>query len=90
MVTNDVDVKRLLHLKGRRPVRATEEDLSWQSFNKGDSFIIDLGKVIYNLKCFTEIIQSLDVAFCHLNLIYFFFSLHLLCELIEHLLLVWQ
>uniref|UniRef100_A0AAX7V5N6 Gelsolin-like domain-containing protein n=1 Tax=Astatotilapia calliptera TaxID=8154 RepID=A0AAX7V5N6_ASTCA len=50
VVTNDVDVKRLLHLKGRRPVRATEEDLSWQSFNKGDSFIIDLGKVIYNLK----------------------------------------
>ncbi|XP_026014082.1 scinderin like a [Astatotilapia calliptera] len=47
VVTNDVDVKRLLHLKGRRPVRATEEDLSWQSFNKGDSFIIDLGKNIY-------------------------------------------
>uniref|UniRef100_A0A669BY88 Scinderin like a n=1 Tax=Oreochromis niloticus TaxID=8128 RepID=A0A669BY88_ORENI len=40
-------VKRLLHLKGRRPVRATEEDLSWQSFNKGDCFIIDLGKNIY-------------------------------------------
>uniref|UniRef100_A0A669B2E3 Scinderin like a n=1 Tax=Oreochromis niloticus TaxID=8128 RepID=A0A669B2E3_ORENI len=47
VVTNNVDVKRLLHLKGRRPVRATEEDLSWQSFNKGDCFIIDLGKNIY-------------------------------------------
>ncbi|XP_030583511.1 scinderin like a [Archocentrus centrarchus] len=47
VVTNDVAVKRLLHLKGRRPVRATEVELSWKSFNKGDCFIIDLGKNIY-------------------------------------------
>lgn len=47
VVTNDVAVKRLLHLKGRRPVRATEVELSWNSFNKGDCFIIDLGKVSY-------------------------------------------
>uniref|UniRef100_UPI00358EC395 gelsolin-like n=1 Tax=Myxine glutinosa TaxID=7769 RepID=UPI00358EC395 len=45
--TNEVDVKRLLHLKGRRSVRAYEVPLSWSSFNKGDCFIIDLGENIY-------------------------------------------
>ncbi|XP_023272273.1 gelsolin-like [Seriola lalandi dorsalis] len=48
VVTNDVNVKRLLHVKGRRMIRATEVDLSWTSFNKGDCFIIDLGKDIYH------------------------------------------
>ncbi|XP_069050005.1 gelsolin-like [Lepisosteus oculatus] len=47
VVTNDANVKRLLHIKGRRIIRATEVDLSWGSFNKGDCFIIDLGKDIY-------------------------------------------
>lgn len=45
VVTNDMNVKRLLHIKGRRVVRATEVDMSWSSFNKGDCFIVDLGKV---------------------------------------------
>ncbi|XP_073709554.1 scinderin like b isoform X1 [Misgurnus anguillicaudatus] len=45
--TNDVNVKRLLHVKGRRAIRATEVDLSWANFNKGDCFILDLGKDIY-------------------------------------------
>lgn len=45
VVTNDMNVKRLLHIKGRRAIRATEVDFSWASFNKGDCFIIDLGKV---------------------------------------------
>lgn len=43
--TNDVEVKRLLQVKGRRVVRATEVPMSWESFNQGDSFILDLGKV---------------------------------------------
>ncbi|KAM3604348.1 uncharacterized protein V6R79_009830 [Siganus canaliculatus] len=47
VVTNDMNVKRLLHVKGRRAIRATEVDLAWSSFNKGDCFIIDLGKDIY-------------------------------------------
>uniref|UniRef100_A0A665UHZ2 Gelsolin-like n=1 Tax=Echeneis naucrates TaxID=173247 RepID=A0A665UHZ2_ECHNA len=47
VVTNDMNVKRLLHIKGRRAIRATEVDLSWGSFNKGDCFIIDLGKDVY-------------------------------------------
>nr|AAO63152.1 gelsolin [Anableps anableps] len=37
-----------LHVKGRRTVRATEVLLSWGSFNKGDCFIIGLGKEIYH------------------------------------------
>ncbi|XP_037536723.1 gelsolin [Nematolebias whitei] len=44
--TNDVEVKRLLQVKGRRVVRATEVPVSWESFNQGDSFILDLGEKI--------------------------------------------
>ncbi|XP_075935332.1 scinderin like a [Anarhichas minor] len=46
--TNAADVQRLMHVKGRRTIRAVEVDLSWSSFNKGDCFIIDLGKIIYH------------------------------------------
>uniref|UniRef100_A0AAR2IWU9 Gelsolin-like domain-containing protein n=1 Tax=Pygocentrus nattereri TaxID=42514 RepID=A0AAR2IWU9_PYGNA len=48
VVTNEANVKRLLHVKGRRVIRATEVDFSWASFNKGDCFIIDLGKDIFH------------------------------------------
>ncbi|XP_051923855.1 gelsolin-like isoform X2 [Hippocampus zosterae] len=44
--TNDMDVRRLLQVKGRRVVRATEVRLGWESFNRGDTFILDLGKEI--------------------------------------------
>ncbi|KAG8519866.1 Adseverin, partial [Galemys pyrenaicus] len=47
VVTNDLTAKRLLHVKGRRVVRATEVPLRWASFNRGDCFIIDLGTEIY-------------------------------------------
>ncbi|XP_066547840.1 gelsolin [Amia ocellicauda] len=47
VVTNDMNVKRLLHIKGRRAIRATEVDMSWNNFNKGDCFIVDLGQFIY-------------------------------------------
>ncbi|KAJ7322363.1 hypothetical protein JRQ81_018650, partial [Phrynocephalus forsythii] len=47
VVTNDLSARRLLHIKGRRVVRATEVPLSWDSFNKGDCFIVDLGMEIY-------------------------------------------
>ena len=46
VVTNDSNEKRLLHLKGRRVIRATEVDMTWDSFNNNDCFIIDLGEVI--------------------------------------------
>uniref|UniRef100_A0A8C9T713 Scinderin like b n=1 Tax=Scleropages formosus TaxID=113540 RepID=A0A8C9T713_SCLFO len=47
VVTNEANVKRLLHVKGRRVIRATEVPLSWSSFNRGDCFIVDLGKDVY-------------------------------------------
>ena len=45
VVTNEVTVQRVLKVKGRRVVRATEVPVSWESFNQGDSFILDLGEV---------------------------------------------
>lgn len=45
VVTNEVTVQRLLHVKGRRSVRAIEVAVSWDSFNQGDCFILDLGNV---------------------------------------------
>ncbi|TNN48705.1 Gelsolin [Liparis tanakae] len=45
VVTNEVVVQRLLQVKGRRSVRATEVAVSWDSFNQGDCFILDLGAV---------------------------------------------
>uniref|UniRef100_A0A8C2ZJ57 Scinderin like a n=1 Tax=Cyclopterus lumpus TaxID=8103 RepID=A0A8C2ZJ57_CYCLU len=48
VVTNEADVERLLRVKGRRRIRAIEMEMSWESFNKGDCFIIDLGAFIYH------------------------------------------
>lgn len=45
VVPNEVTVQRLLQVKGRRAVRATEVPVSWDSFNTGDCFILDLGSV---------------------------------------------
>uniref|UniRef100_A0A8C4EPW9 Gelsolin n=1 Tax=Dicentrarchus labrax TaxID=13489 RepID=A0A8C4EPW9_DICLA len=47
VVTNEVVVQRVLQVKGRRAVRATEVAVSWDSFNQGDCFILDLGDEIY-------------------------------------------
>ncbi|KAM9094036.1 villin-like protein isoform 2-T3 [Sarcophilus harrisii] len=44
--TNMYNIQRLLHIKGKKPVTATEVDLTWDSFNKGDVFLLDLGKVL--------------------------------------------
>uniref|UniRef100_A0A8B9VAF5 Gelsolin-like domain-containing protein n=1 Tax=Anas zonorhyncha TaxID=75864 RepID=A0A8B9VAF5_9AVES len=44
--TNMYNIKRLLHVKGKKHVTATEVALSWDSFNKGDVFLLDLGKVL--------------------------------------------
>ncbi|XP_072455274.1 villin-like protein isoform X2 [Notamacropus eugenii] len=44
--TNMYNIQRLLHIKGKKPVSATEVDLSWDNFNKGDVFLLDLGKVL--------------------------------------------
>ncbi|KAJ3606002.1 hypothetical protein NHX12_028045 [Muraenolepis orangiensis] len=47
VVTNEVIMQRVLQVKGRRVVRATEVAVSWDSFNQGDCFILDLGAEIY-------------------------------------------
>ncbi|KAH0513463.1 Villin-1 [Microtus ochrogaster] len=44
--TNSSDVQRLLHVKGKRNVLAGEVEMSWKSFNRGDVFLLDLGKLI--------------------------------------------
>ncbi|KAK2849853.1 hypothetical protein Q7C36_008636 [Tachysurus vachellii] len=44
--TNTYNVQRLLHVKGKKNVIAGEVDMSWNSFNKGDVFLLDLGSII--------------------------------------------
>ncbi|XP_062047778.1 villin-1 [Lepus europaeus] len=44
--TNSYEVRRLLHVKGKRNVVAGEVEMSWTSFNRGDVFLLDLGKLI--------------------------------------------
>lgn len=38
-------IKKLYQVKGKKNIRATERVLSWDSFNTGDCFILDLGQV---------------------------------------------
>lgn len=45
VASGEVNVKRVLHVSGRRVVRATEVPVSWDSFNQGDCFILDFGQV---------------------------------------------
>ncbi|KAM3916275.1 villin-1 isoform 1-T3 [Leptodactylus fuscus] len=44
--TNTYNVKRLLHVKGKKNVLAGEVPFHWSSFNTGDVFLVDLGKLI--------------------------------------------
>nr|DBA19631.1 TPA: hypothetical protein GDO54_015434 [Pyxicephalus adspersus] len=44
--TNTYNVKRLLQVKGKKNVLAGEVPLDWNSFNTGDVFLVDLGKLI--------------------------------------------
>ncbi|KAL8183064.1 UNVERIFIED_CONTAM: Villin-1 [Gekko kuhli] len=44
--TNTYNVQRLLHVKGKKNVVAAEVEMSWSSFNQGDVFLLDLGKLI--------------------------------------------
>uniref|UniRef100_A0A671V536 Scinderin like a n=1 Tax=Sparus aurata TaxID=8175 RepID=A0A671V536_SPAAU len=48
VVTNEANQKRLLHVKGRRNIKAKEVDMSWDSFNTDDCFIIVLGENIFH------------------------------------------
>ena len=40
-------IKKLYQVKGKKNIRATERMLSWDSFNTGDCFILDLGQNIF-------------------------------------------
>ncbi|KAF7242136.1 Macrophage-capping protein [Varanus komodoensis] len=40
-------VRKLYQVKGKKNIRATERELSWDSFNTGDCFILDLGETIF-------------------------------------------
>uniref|UniRef100_UPI0037E90E1D villin-1 n=1 Tax=Semicossyphus pulcher TaxID=241346 RepID=UPI0037E90E1D len=44
--TNAYNVLRLLHVKGRKHVTASEVEVAWNSFNNGDIFLLDIGKAI--------------------------------------------
>ncbi|XP_062842397.1 advillin isoform X2 [Trichomycterus rosablanca] len=46
VVTNISEVRRVLHVKGKKKVSAKEVDLSWDSFNMGDVFLLDIGNKI--------------------------------------------
>ncbi|KAF3835695.1 hypothetical protein F7725_028253, partial [Dissostichus mawsoni] len=48
IVTNHLDIQRLLHVKGRRVIKASEVPMKWSSFNRGDCFIIQLKECIYH------------------------------------------
>ncbi len=47
VASGEVNVNRVLHVSGRRVVRAIEVPVSWDSFNQGDCFILDFGQVNY-------------------------------------------
>ncbi|XP_061689947.1 advillin isoform X2 [Syngnathoides biaculeatus] len=44
--SNTYDIKRLLHVKGKKRVVAKEVALCWKSFNLADVFLLDTGKAI--------------------------------------------
>lgn len=46
METNSYNIQRLLHVKGKKRVTAMEVEMSWNSFNLGDVFLLDSGKII--------------------------------------------
>uniref|UniRef100_A0A3P9HW53 Villin-like n=1 Tax=Oryzias latipes TaxID=8090 RepID=A0A3P9HW53_ORYLA len=44
--TNSYNILRLMHVKGKKHVTAKEVEVSWNSFNNGDIFLLDTGKLI--------------------------------------------
>uniref|UniRef100_A0A671N249 Advillin-like n=1 Tax=Sinocyclocheilus anshuiensis TaxID=1608454 RepID=A0A671N249_9TELE len=44
--TNTYNIQRLLHVKGKWKVTGTEVEMSWNSFDTGSVFLLDLGKTI--------------------------------------------
>lgn len=70
VVPNEVTVQRLLQVKGRRTVRATEVPVSWDSFNTGDCFILDLGSVSTTTKAGVAEFRRQEVSDLHMSFIF--------------------
>lgn len=70
VVPNEVTVQRLLQVKGRRTVRATEVPVSWDSFNTGDCFILDLGSVSTTSKAGVAEFKGQEVSDLHISFIF--------------------
>ena len=48
VIPNDFsEISRLLWVRGKNPVRCTQVAQSWDSLNKSDCFILDVGNEIY-------------------------------------------
>lgn len=48
VIPNDYsEIQRLLWVRGKNPVRCTQVEMTWDSLNKSDCFILDLGNEIY-------------------------------------------
>jgi len=48
VIPNDYsEIQRLLWVRGKNPVRCTQVEMCWDSLNKSDCFILDLGNDIY-------------------------------------------
>ena len=72
ITTNDPETKRLLHVKGRRVIHASEVPMEWSSFNRGDCFIIQLKEVRQKThwipnESLTEIVEASGVTMFHHN-----------------------
>ena len=39
--------KKLYHIKGRRKIRITQAEVSWQSLNEGDVFVLDCKETVW-------------------------------------------
>lgn len=48
--SNIRSINRVLHIKGKRNVRAKEVPFSWNSFNSGDCFVIEIDNKIFKWK----------------------------------------
>jgi len=50
VIPNDYsEIERLLWVRGKKPVRCSQCPMSWDSINRSDCFILDIGNDIYVL-----------------------------------------
>uniref|UniRef100_A0A8C5W7L3 Villin-1 n=1 Tax=Leptobrachium leishanense TaxID=445787 RepID=A0A8C5W7L3_9ANUR len=66
--TNTYNVRRLLHVKGKKNILAGEVALEWNSFNRGDVFLLDLGRRSFILTCSNLLFVRLFYSLQGMNL----------------------